>query len=206
MTRQVWAVGLLHPAFILRGQWSQEPAQVLYLKRAKEIAAHGWTPVDLSRPPRGAITEPVLGDLHTWEETSDLRPGGIAVDIETAGRRIRGVGLCGVSSLLALWVPFCHAGGAHYWTGGEWTDVERWLGGILGDPTIPKYFHNGLGFDIPILRHNGFRVEGYAGDTMLAHHIAYPEIPKGLKYLSNVYLGVGGWKSLVTEDDEGDGK
>lgn len=71
---------------------------------------------------------------------------------------------------------------------------------------MPKWFHNGLFFDIPLLRHNGYEVKGYAGDTLLMHHIAYPEIKKGLAYLSNLYLGAGRWKQLVAEQDEGEDK
>ena len=52
----------------------------------------------------------------------------------------------------------------------------------------------------------GFTVQNYAFDTMLAQHIAYPELPKGLEFVANLYAGLGGWKKMVKTDSEGEGK
>ena len=201
---KVHVVPVLHPAFILRGNYKEEPSQVLYLQRAKEIAQNGWVNFDSTKPPRGAITKPNLEDLSSWLQ--HIGPGGVTVDIETARRRLRGVGFCTIDTHLALWVPLCSQGGGAYWSSKDEGACHLWLRDILRDPGIPKYFHNGLAFDIPILRHNGYVVNGYAGDTMLMNHIAYPEMSKGLKYLANLYLGIGGWKALVSESDEGEDK
>ena len=199
----MWVVPILHPAFILRGNFAEEPAQVLYLKRAKEIDEKGWELFDSSTPPKGAVLKPTVQDLVAWER--GVGPRGVTVDIECARRRLRCVGLCRIDDLVPLVVPLLGQGGAHLWSPEDYGSVVRWLQRFLAGP-VPKWFHNGLSFDIPILRHSGYDVGGYAGDTLLAHHIAYPEMPKRLAYLANLYLGIGGWKQLVREDDEGENK
>ena len=201
---KLWVVPILHPAYILRGQAKEEPAQIRYLERVKEISEHGWTTFDHTNPPQGAILEPDLGDLFRW--STWIGRAGVTVDIETANRKLRGIGFCRLDDCVPIWVPLCKQGGGPYWSGADLHTAQGALGDILRNPNIPKWFHNGLGFDIPILRYNGYRVNGYAGDTMLMHHIMYPEMRKGLKYLANLYLGIGGWKSLVTDDDEGEAK
>lgn len=204
MTRTFWSIGLLHPAFILRGNWKEEPAQVVYLRRAKEIAKGGWEAFDASRPPQGAILHPKIpDDLLHWEK--GVGPGGVSVDIECANRLLRCVGLCRLDDGISIVVPLVGQGGKPAYAPEDLSSVRRWLKGFLANQ-VPKYFHNGLAFDIPILRHNGYTIGNYAGDTMLMHRIAYPEVPKSLKYLANLYLGIGGWKSLVSQDDEGEEK
>jgi hypothetical protein len=80
-----------------------------------------------------------------------------------------------------------------------------WTYGVLASPDIPKVFHNGQAYDIPLLIENGFDVGGYMGDTLLMAHCAYPEMPKSLEYLGVLYGKVPGWKHL-TRDYEGEGK
>lgn len=198
---RVWCIPLLHPSFIMRGNYREEPAQVVYLKRAKEISTNGWSLFDPAQPPNGANLNPTVGEILEWS------PGdGVVVDIESAGRRIRCIGLCRLADLYSICIPFFGQGGVALLSAERLSSVKARVRDILYNPDIAKWFHNGLGFDIPILKHNGFRVRGYAGDTIFMHHIAYPEMRKGLKYLSNLYLGKGDWKSLVTEDDEGEDK
>jgi hypothetical protein len=204
----IWYVYLPHPAFVMRGAWSEEPGCVRTLQRAWHYATSPEKPpsVDYSKPPAGAVLAPRLADLTAWEH--HIGPAGIAVDLETAGDHIRLVGLCTVDPPhMPLVLPFRVQGGGAYWT--DWAEFQaavRWLWGLLADPTLPKVFHNGQAFDTPVLELNGFVVKNFDFDTMLAQHVAFPEMSKGLEFMAKLYLGVPGWKSLVKAEGDGEGK
>ena len=63
----------------------------------------------------------------------------------------------------------------------------RLVSDILEDETVPKVGQN-LIFDIWFLafRHRCY-VAGYIDDTMVAHHIIYPDLPKGLGTLTTLH-------------------
>lgn len=74
-----------------------------------------------------------------------------------------------------------------YWSPEE--EVKIWIGlaEILGDENIRKILQNGM-FDIMFtLRTMNIRTENFYFDTMLAQHICYTELPKGLDYLTSTY-------------------
>lgn len=223
---QQYIVPLLHPAFIQRGQFAQEPAQILYLKRIKQISLTGkWPALKAGEAPPGAILYPTLEDMHQWEKelwepedpsSSQINvyaPGGLGwvtkgctVDIENAGDHITIVGLCRLKDLVSIVIRFRRKKGELYWTSiSRLRAVISWLSGILFNDAIPKVFHNGQAHDIPILEKSGFITRNYSFDTMLAQHIAYPELPKRLEFVASLYTGVSGWKRMVGED-EGEGK
>ena len=59
---------------------------------------------------------------------------------------------------------------------------------IFEDESIEKVGHN-LKYDITLLKWHGLEVRGTLMDTMLAHSMKEPEMPRGLDYLANLYLG-----------------
>ena len=206
---KVWAVPILHPSYIMRGQWALEPAQVAYLKRALKIAK-GWDPPleDVTACPPGCVLQPTLGDLDDWrtglEGCADRR---VAADLECAGPVLLGVGLMRFEDEVGIYVPFRHHLADTYWrTYKDCGKAAVWLDGVLSDPTIPKVFQNGQAFDVPYLQDIGFEVQGYEDDTMIMQHVAYPEMPKGLEYLGILYAGLPAWKWLAKVADQGDGK
>ena len=191
------------PSYILGGNWAEEPAQVEYLKYAKELTnGLEHSRPDFSQPPPGVafIYQPTLTDLHKFQ--ANIGPGGVVVDIETAGDHLRLVGLLARDNLDYLGFPLRSQGGAGYWSQSDLPAAVQWLWELLADPNVPKTFHNGSSFDVPMLERNGFVVSGYVFDTMLAAHVAYPGVPKGLEELTKVHLRAGGWKSLVKMDAE----
>lgn len=201
---------LLHPTNITRGRWSDEPAQIAYLKQVRDIldGTQPEAPDDFSTPaPVGGeyVAAPGLPELHRF--TASIGPQGLAVDIETAGDHLRTVGLYSCDGGGYLSFPVRDVGGAQYWNAADLPTAIEWLFDLLSDPGISKVFHNGQAFDVPVLERNGFVVEGYDFDTMLAAHVAFPGTPKGLEELSKSYLRVGGWKAIVRDDDStGEGK
>jgi len=57
---------------------------------------------------------------------------------------------------------------------------------LLANPT-PKLAQNGIFDQSFLLKNNGIRVENYREDTMVAQHVAYPELRKGLDVIASVY-------------------
>ena len=76
-----------------------------------------------------------------------------------------------------------------------------WLGiaKVLETPDSVKVVQNGM-FDIPFLLTNcGIQVRGPIHDTMVAHSILYPDLPKGLGFLGSIYCGAQKyWKDMVS--------
>jgi len=86
----------------------------------------------------------------------------------------------------SMCIPIMNNQGS-YWSPEE--EVKIWLGAakILADENIKKILQNGM-FDIMfILRTMNIKTENFWFDTMLAQHICYTELPKGLDYLTSCY-------------------
>ena len=204
-SKEVYIIPVLHPAGIMRGNWASEPFQILCLKRARTIAERGSWPTDDPRsPPPGALLQPTLKEVEDW--IAGVGPQGVSVDIETAGRHIVMVGMCRVADLVPICIHFLTQGGQPYWAPQPWALVEHALASILADPNVPKVFHNGQSFDVPILEANGFKVEGYLWDTLLMQHIAYAEMEKGLEHCARLYCGINPWKWTLDSDAGGEWK
>ena len=201
---------ILSPAEVMKGRWSEEPAQIEYLKHARDLAkledprsgirSFGEPPEGIA----GYCATPTLCDLQSWRGNL-LLSEPVAVDIETAGEHIRLVGLYSHrAGYLAF--PIRVAGGGAYWDTDTFPRAVEWLWDFLSDPGVGKVFHNGAAFDIPMLERSGFEVNGYVFDTMLAMHVAYPGVPKGLLDLAKVHLRSGNWKAMVKDETLGEGK
>ena len=67
--------------------------------------------------------------------------------------------------------------------------VQRHLGPVLGDPTIPKVMHNS-DFDLIILANHGLPVEGVTFDTMIAAWLLEPE-GRGLGLKTQAFQRLG---------------
>jgi hypothetical protein len=188
---------------IVRGRWGEEPSQILHLKRA-------WgTPMryeNIDEPPPGALLDPTVEQLREWR--AGIGPLGITVDIENAGPHLVALGLCRVDDEVPVVISFRRGSGSAEPTHSIDELVARiqFIHEVLGDPSIPKVFHNGQAHDVPHLEELGFRVEGYADDTILMAHVAYPEMRKSLQKLAILFAGMPKWKHLVKEEEEGDQK
>lgn len=200
----MYILPVLHPAYLLRGKWGLEPAQIHSLRQAKALAEGAeYTPVDVSKAPEGSLLDPTLEEIERW--FSELSGAAVAVDIETAGEHLVCIGLCAVDQLCPIVIRIRRCGGELAWSGSHLRRIVEHLYRFFAG-TIPKVFHNGQNFDVPYLERLGFVVNGYAFDTMLAHFVAYPEMPKGLAFLSGIYLQIPNWKYLVKPDMEGEEK
>tara|TARA_Y100000310_G_scaffold313446_1_gene361827 strand:- start:584 stop:1207 length:624 start_codon:yes stop_codon:yes gene_type:complete len=194
----VYIIPIMHPAAILRGAWSQDPFQPIYLKRAKDIS-DGNDPsiLDPNKLPPGALLDPTTGQMWDWYQAIEAGQS-VAVDIEAAGPHITCIGMCRLSDLVAIVFRFRNRGGLPEMVGIE-TRVEI-CDLVLSRPDIGLVFQNGQAYDIPQLEASGFVVEGYFDggmDTMLAAFCAYPDSPKDLEFLACIYGGLSKWKHTV---------
>jgi len=204
-----------HPGAIVRGVWSKEPCQETYLRRLWKMV-NGETPrppINTNQPPRDSTLFPTISDLREFSQIQRKEDyDGVSVDIENAGRHIICVGLCLVDLRSGrigptVCVRFRRRGGKLYWrTRRELLQAVEWLYEILDDSNLSKIFHNGVVYDVPILKSLGFSVRGRLIDTMNLAHACYPELSKGLQFCATLYLWSPVWKTLTDEVDEGDGK
>jgi uracil-DNA glycosylase len=185
-------IATYHPAAVLRG-WELRPIVIADLMKAAREAQFP----EIRRPKREIWIEPTIDDIREFTRAF-IQPGRpLSVDIETSGSRITCIGL-GYSDV-AVVIPFDdeRAKNGSYWnTGNTEHDVWTLVAGVLGDPSIPKLFQNGL-YDIAFLwRSVKVKVMGAAEDTMLLHHALQPEMIKDLGFLGSVYADEGAWKHM----------
>ena len=191
-------IATLSPSEIWRGKHALRPAQHIYLQRAKEIYNNGWTPTNINNPPPGAIIYPSIQDMYEWEKGLSGRKW-FAVDIECAGPHITIIGLCRLNVLKSIVIWFRQCGGDPWaWSKPQLREIVTWLYHLFANPTYGLVFQNGQAFDVPEhLSRIGFAIGNFTFDTMLAQHIAFPEMPKSLAFTSNLYLGAENWKGLT---------
>lgn len=64
-----------------------------------------------------------------------------------------------------------------------------------------KTFHNGM-FDTIMLEANGFEVNNWTYDTMIAQHVLQPELPLGLDYCVSMYTTINYYKDDGKESSD----
>ena len=105
----------------------------------------------------------------------------IAFDIETVGYSdsIDRIGLSNGTATLSL----------------PWNEATRKVARlVLGNPRRLKIAHN-ITFDVPRLEKAGVEVLGPIWDTMIAHQITQPDLPKGLGRVASLYCNLSvPWK------------
>lgn len=133
--------------------------------------------------------EPSLSDMNEWWLRYGRPSTEIAVDIETHKFPIITCIGFAADEEHAICVPFVdwRKPGGSYWDlrGDEdeaWGQVRDWLAS-----PIAKTFHNGP-YDVSWLWGvYGLAIRNWKHDTMLMHHVLYPELPKGLEFLGAAY-------------------
>ena len=202
---KVYCVSTLHPAYIARGNWAEEPAQEEFVRRARLLAAGKLPkPDNVDEVPPGAILEPSMADLHRWR--NGVTAEGATFDVECAGDVLICIGFTRMVDLEYVCVRFRRRGARAAGPDHILSSRAAWVYEVLANPSIPVIPHNGVAFDAPMLERVGFTVAGLVDDTMLMAHVAYPEIPRGLQTRAILHSGASAWKRLVSTDDEGEGK
>jgi uracil-DNA glycosylase len=172
-------LAMIHPAASLRGQYVLRHLIAADLKKAKiegELA-------ELARPQRQLVyeygsVEEVLEWLAYFEEQSI-----VCFDIEVLNYELACIGFSSNPNI-ACSIPL-----VGQWSEQDELQIWRGLQRVLGNPNSIKVAQNGI-FDIHfLLTKAGIEVRGPLRDTMIAHHIMYPELQKGLGFLVSIYGG-----------------
>jgi uracil-DNA glycosylase len=180
-----------HPAAIFRN-WGYRPiilADLLKAHREQQFA-------HITRPQRRIVINPTMGEIAQWVDDTLLRPAKfLAPDIETHKGQIRAIGFAR-SRDEVLVIPFISSlSGNSYWATHD-DELRAWsYVRMLLDSPIPKIFQNGM-FDLQYLTRMGLYVRNALHDTMLLHHVLFPELPKDLGFLGSIYTNEPAWKMM----------
>lgn len=183
---------VIHPAAALRGQYIYRHLIAADLKKARQQS----TTRELVRPQRQLVyefnhVEEALEWLDYYEH-QDI----VCFDTEVLNFEVSCISFSSDPSI-ACSIPL-----ASGWT--ELEEVQLWRGiqRVLGNPKSVKVVQNGI-FDIHILLTRcGIEVRGPIHDCMIAHHIMFPELRKGLDFLGSIYCeGQSYWKDMVRFDN-----
>lgn len=174
-------VPTVHPAACLRGQYLWRHLLISDLDRARQES----NSPKLNLPKRSLLIDPSFSDV---EEYLRVVKGGdeTGFDIEVLNHQVSCISFS-TSPKEAMSIPFVVEGGRHRWTLEQEEQIWLLIAHILGDDQILKIGQN-LIFDIGFLiQQMGIHTFGPIGDTMIAHHIMFPDFPKGLDFLCSMH-------------------
>ena len=90
------------------------------------------------------------------------------------------------NNITSMSIPLMDNSG-NYWTTEQETNIWILTAEILNNPDIKIIAQNGI-FDLMyLLRTMNIKSDNFYFDTMLAQHLVYTELPKGLDFLTSVY-------------------
>jgi len=180
-----------HPAYVLR-VYSVRPVVELDLKKANRQAHNpSWPTIHIQSDP---TFESCMAFLNTTPEVC-------TADIETLGEKmhIRCIGFA-TSTTDAISIPLM-SHGSSLWTVDQEADILVAMDRFLRNQDTKFIYQNGP-FDLTVMaRELGLHTENYYLDTMFAHHLLYPELPKGLDFLSSIHTDFPHYSDYVAGSD-----
>lgn len=181
-----------HPAASLRGQFILRYYITADLQKAKMESEFP----SITRPERKLVVPTDFEECREWIRYLEGCTAW-ACDIEVVNYEVSCIGFAPAPNL-AISIPFYH----EHWNEEQecvmWKDMSR----LMGNPNISKIFQNGI-FDIHFLaQRSGIHVARPWEDTMVGHHIQYPEMLKGLEFLVSLHCGAQEYyKDMVKWDN-----
>lgn len=189
--RQVKFIPIISPASVLR-EWKWRSATVNDLRR---VAAESASP-EYAFPDYTFCVRPTYMDaagcmarLIGYANRGSLP---LAVDIETRGGQIACIGIAWTHRD-AICIPIMSGvkrtddGSFSYWSYEEECRLVSLLRKLLHHHNVEIAGQNFL-YDIQyLLLQWGITMDRVKHDTMVAHHTCFPDMPKGLHYLSSLY-------------------
>lgn len=175
-----YIIPMYHPAFVLR-EWSERQIAVFCLARAAEelvyYKAHGkLQPL----PERKFLIEPSFDDLRGYLNDCLLSTNPISHDIETVRRKYPYTTSLAISRASAVSFSLWNYQTDHL--GKIWRLLDQIL------RTKKQIGQNYLGFDCGMLETLGFRpTSSLVSDTMVKHHVLWPEFEHKLQFLTFQY-------------------
>lgn len=183
----------IHPAATLRGAYIQR----YYISAdLRKIKAESERP-EVLRPARNLRIQWTFGDVIEYLNWLKRQPR-FGFDIEVMNFEVSCIAFA-TSPTEAVSIPIYRA-----WSEGEEMAIWRGIAAVLENPESKKVVQNGI-FDIQFLAIRcGILVANWKTweDAMVAHHIIYPEFPKGLEFLVSLYCGAQEhYKDMVRFDN-----
>ena len=180
-----------HPAASLRGQYILRYYITADLKKANLQSAYP----EIIRPERKIIIPATIAEVIDWANYLMTQPIW-AVDIEVMNFEVSAIGFAPAHNL-AISFPLSD----QHWNEDDECTVWFWINKLLTSGAR-KVFQNGI-FDISFLATQcAIHVQPPIEDTMIAHHIMYPDMLKGLGFLGSMYCGSQEyWKDAVKWDN-----
>lgn len=180
-----------HPAASLRGQYILR----YYITADFEKAKLQSTFPEIRRPDRKIVVPTTMAECVQWLDYLDQQPRW-SCDIEVVNFEVSAIGFA-PTPLLAISIPMYH----EHWNEQEEAYLWRCIHKLLTGPAT-KRFQNGV-FDCHFLAMRaGILVQPPIEDTMIAHHVMYPEMLKGLEFLVSMYCGAQAYyKDMVKWDN-----
>lgn len=177
----------IHPSAALRGMYIWRYLIAADLKKAREESDSP----DLVRPERTlAYGFDQVSEVLEWCDFLASQDR-LSTDTEVKNYELACIGFAS-SPEVACTIPLDER-----WTLDEEVAIWRGIQKVLKSPS-KKIFQNGF-FDVHfMLTKCGLETEGEIEDTMIAHSVIYPELPKGLGFLGSMYCGTQAyWKDMV---------
>lgn len=185
----------LHPSYLLRGNALEQPVVVADLKKAKRQAQHPY------KPPTNFNINPTFEEVMAFLKSC---PPRVALDIETVDNTIRCVGFAW-SKYNAICINLMK-GYTHAWSEEQEREIMTEMDKFLRNPHVEKLIQN-ITYEWTVMaREYGLQIVNCVQDTMLAHHVLYPELLKGLDFQCSIYTDhpmywgydSGSWESTAT--------
>lgn len=185
--RGIKVIPTYHPAAVLR-QWDWRFVAVHDLRRAKRESADTIfrKPEYLFtiRPSFDSVCRQIEWLQLVLDKNEKLR---IAVDIETRWKQIACVGIAW-SPVAAICIPFmCIENPEGYWPLEQELVIICKLRELLTHPNCEIVGQNFL-YDAQYFAAEFGYLPNLVADTMLLHHVLFAGLPKGLDFLSSLYL------------------
>lgn len=165
-----------HPSYIMRGMEVDHPVVVADLKKAKRQALYPYKPVT------NFNIDPSYDEVMAFLHAGHPR---LAYDIETIKNHVQCIGFAW-NKHDALVLPFMRGRG-HRWSIEEEQEICVALAKLMGNPRVEKLLQNQMYDNTVLPTEYGFHPRGVRLDTMLGHHLLFPELPKGLDFLCSIY-------------------
>lgn len=178
-----------HPSSSLRGQYILRYYMTADFKKAKVESAYP----EIIRPPINIIIPTTISECRQWIGYLLNNTSSWSCDIEVVNFEVSAIGFSALPEL-SISFPFYH----EHWTEDEECELWRMMATLLESEHHIKIFQNGI-FDIQFLMTQcGIHAQSTYDDTMIAHHIMYPDMLKGLGFLGSLYCGSREyWKDAV---------
>lgn len=183
------AIPTYHPRNSLRGMYIQKYVISSDLRKAKDESEFP----EIRRPERNLMYNPEsVGDVIDWCNYY-YNQEKVGFDLEVVNYEVSCISFASTPEIAHV-IPI-----AGRWDLQEEQLVWSGINKVLSNPNSVKVVQNGM-FDIPFLTNNcNIMVYGPIHDTMVAHSILYPDLPKGLGFLGSIYCGSQQyWKDMVS--------